>query len=429
MDKELLARLRGEYSTSFYRIFMDGKYDQDLSRMSQKDLGTFVHEYIHYVQNISTLWGMYESMIRYQCIAEAKEELEHINDIPLLYKFNFSETLRKRLHVLKIGLGEECFDRYSNKRIELDKGIDILKEFENCNDKNFEKYYLECYVNGVKKKVHIGAKIIKESMASMYQRLFDVDAVSPHDIPYNVIELIAKACYPNIAEDKLKLITICHISLFDMTPASLLFKELKAANDCPDIDGKNLFDQFVNNSNIKLKDKSTIGIVDYYNEMSCGLIDSISKCMGVKAQYMEEVIGRANLSSGFVPVITILYGRNEPLSSHHFQTLIDYLGVPYLETTEGQVVVPGLQKDEKDKSASEVLCLILHSLVFEYFTQRQPYDACPLLHKVCKGAPLEKVFETCIGAPWMNDPSKCRFALACKFLGLDEKNIYWESAE
>ena len=147
MDKELLARLRGEYSTSFYRIFMDGKYDQDLSRMSQKDLGTFVHEYIHYVQNISTLWGMYESMIRYQCIAEAKEELEHINDIPLLYKFNFSETLRKRLHVLKIGLGEECFDRYSNKRIELDKGIDILKEFENCNDKNFEKYYLEFLKN------------------------------------------------------------------------------------------------------------------------------------------------------------------------------------------------------------------------------------------------------------------------------------------
>lgn len=114
MDKELLAQLRGEYSTSFYRIFMDGKYDQDLSRMSQKDLGTFVHEYIHYVQNISTLWGMYESMIRYQCIAEAKEELERINDIPLLYKFNFSETLRKRLHVLKIGLGEECFDSYSH---------------------------------------------------------------------------------------------------------------------------------------------------------------------------------------------------------------------------------------------------------------------------------------------------------------------------
>ena len=46
MDKELLAQLRGEYSTSFYRIFMDGKYDQDLSRMSQKDLGTFVHEYM-----------------------------------------------------------------------------------------------------------------------------------------------------------------------------------------------------------------------------------------------------------------------------------------------------------------------------------------------------------------------------------------------
>lgn len=429
MDKEILAQLRGEYSTSFYRIFMDGKYDQDLSRMSQKDLGTFVHEYIHYVQNISTLWGMYESMIRYQCIAEAKEELERINDIPLLYKFNFSETLKDRLHVLKIGLGEECFDCYCNKRIELDKGIKISKEPEKYNGKEFEKYYLECYVGGVKEKIHIGAKIIKESMASMYQRLFDADAESPHDIPYNVIELIAKTYYPNIAEDKLKLISICHISLFDMTPASLLFKELEFANDCPDIDGKDLLDQFINNSNIKLKDNSKIGIVDYYNKMTCGLIDSISKCMGVKAQYMEEVIERANLSTGFVPVITILYGRKEPLSFLHFQTLIDYLGVPYLETTEEQVVVPGLQEVEKEQSASEVLCLILHSLVFEYFTQKQPYNTCPLFHKVCKGVSSEKVYETCIGAPWMNNPSECRFALACKLLGLENKNIYWKSTE
>ena len=149
--------------------------------------------------------------------------------------------------------------------------------------------------------------------------------------------------------------------------------------------------------------------------------------MGVKAQYMEQVIERANLSTGFVPVITILYGRKEALSFQYFQTLIDNLGVPYLETTEGQVVVPGLQEDEKEKSASEVLSLMLHSLVFEYFTQKQPYNACPLFHKVCKGIPSEKVYETCIGAPWMNNPSECRFALACDFLGLGEKKIHWKS--
>lgn len=266
-------------------------------------------------------------------------------------------------------------------------------------------------------------------MASMYQRLFDADAVSSHDIPYNVIELIAKVYYPNIAEDKLKLITICHISLFNMTPASLLFKELKIANDCLNIDGKDLFDQFINESNIKLRDNSKIGIVDYCNKMARGFIDSIFKCMGIKAQYMEQVIDRANISTGFVLVITILYGRKEPLSSQHFQALIDYLGLPYLETTEGQVVVPGLQEDEKEQSASEVLCLMLHSLVFEYFTQKHPYNACPLFHKVCKGVSSEKIYETCIGNPWMNDFSECRFVLACKFLGLEEKKIHWKSTE
>ena len=87
---------------------------------------------------------MYESMIRYQCIAEAKEELERINDIPLLYKFHFSEPLENRLHVLGIGQGTDYFDCYSDKKIELDKDFILSKEFEEYNGKGFEKYYLEC---------------------------------------------------------------------------------------------------------------------------------------------------------------------------------------------------------------------------------------------------------------------------------------------
>lgn len=60
-----LLELRGSYATSFYKIYLNGSYNPDISQMTQKDQGTLLHEYIHFIQNVSTVWGMYLSMYIY----------------------------------------------------------------------------------------------------------------------------------------------------------------------------------------------------------------------------------------------------------------------------------------------------------------------------------------------------------------------------
>lgn len=53
MNKELLEKeLRGFYRTGCFHIYLAGSFEKDLSLLSQKDLGTFLHEYIHFLQNI-----------------------------------------------------------------------------------------------------------------------------------------------------------------------------------------------------------------------------------------------------------------------------------------------------------------------------------------------------------------------------------------
>lgn len=49
-EKDLLNDLRGYYKPSFFYIYLKGSFDIDLDLLSNKDRGTFVHEYIHYVQ-------------------------------------------------------------------------------------------------------------------------------------------------------------------------------------------------------------------------------------------------------------------------------------------------------------------------------------------------------------------------------------------
>ena len=63
IEKELLEKaLRGFYRTGCFHIYLAGSFDQDLNQMSQQDLGIFLHEYVHYLQNISTPYGIFEAV-------------------------------------------------------------------------------------------------------------------------------------------------------------------------------------------------------------------------------------------------------------------------------------------------------------------------------------------------------------------------------
>ena len=43
-EQEFLQETKGEYSTSFFHIYTKGDFDTDLSKISQTDRGTFIHE-------------------------------------------------------------------------------------------------------------------------------------------------------------------------------------------------------------------------------------------------------------------------------------------------------------------------------------------------------------------------------------------------
>lgn len=43
--------------------------------MTRKDQGTLLHEYIHFIQNVSTVWGIYFSMYRYNVMYQTLHTL------------------------------------------------------------------------------------------------------------------------------------------------------------------------------------------------------------------------------------------------------------------------------------------------------------------------------------------------------------------
>ena len=88
-ENDFQANLRGYYRTSFFHIYLSGKFDLDTSNLSIEDRGTFLHEYIHYFQNIGNDWGLDCSIIRYQEMLEFKNQSLNTSTIEIPFKINY----------------------------------------------------------------------------------------------------------------------------------------------------------------------------------------------------------------------------------------------------------------------------------------------------------------------------------------------------
>ena len=102
---ELEKTSRGTYSTNFFSIFINGDFQPNLNQLGKKDLGTFAHEYLHYIQNLTTIYGLRNGIFHFQLLKEVKEFLKSTSKIDLPLKLNFlSDRIKKEIKGLMLGI-------------------------------------------------------------------------------------------------------------------------------------------------------------------------------------------------------------------------------------------------------------------------------------------------------------------------------------
>lgn len=247
IEEEILNELRGSYLTSFYSIYLNGKYNEDISKMSQNDQGTLLHEYIHYLQNISTPFGMYMSMTSYSFMYQSLHDIIvndtiHIPVNPILSKQSVASW--KKLTAV---LGTSNLDRC--QFIDWSKEIRVLLDTKDVEGSKIEKAIFKvALTDGTQVDLEIGAIIVMETMSALYQSLIDPNASHP-DIPYNIIMKYCQKYYPRLASDSRKLICLCYASLYTLCPGAQLIRLIKDYGNNDSIDGYTAFYQFVNSYN------------------------------------------------------------------------------------------------------------------------------------------------------------------------------------
>lgn len=357
IDKlESLDAIRGSFTPALLKIFLtfNFKGSDDIDKMDDKDLGTFFHEYVHFLQSLSTPWGLYYNMYRYRYITSYLGQFQEAKQNKVPFQYMLPDSLKQQRALINIGRGERYFSEQNKKsKIDTSKRIKLETKEQLINGRNRKIAMLYVTpVNGEEETHIVGADLIMESMAALYQELIDSSSKDTHkDMPYNFVRKYCEQNYPIVASDPRKLICCCYASLFSMCPGDELPKVLDFATSHPDYDGYLIFRHFMRNKKIKYyrpqKEDKTIGVIEFTDIVVRMFKKVLTIMLSPDAQldYIEQVLERTKLSTGWMPIITTLYDQ-KPFGRSHIKTMIDYLGVPYTEVStkvesNGKPIVTG----------------------------------------------------------------------------------------
>lgn len=416
-NPDQLRRAYASYRPSFMEIKLPFTFQGNFDALSEQDFGVMLHEYVHYLQNLSTPWGLYSSMEEYAELIEAYRTIQESGDgITIPLKPVLTERLKRHKELIISGDGFYPFNEDGGLRIDRSVKVSACRKIETIEGKKTP--VITCKVqlsDGRPKEFVLGAKIIKESMAGMIQQLVDSSAThDDFDIPYNFIRILCEDMFPEVATDSVKMITVCYMSLYSMSPAQVLFDELDNANRNMDLSAKELLDLFMENSSITM-DGNQYKVYEFYGILRDKFVEVLEKVLTIDATYIREALNRADVSKGYIPLLSILYG--DGISRERVVTLMTGIGFPWVWTEDG--IVNSVINGEDSLGSPDVNLLVCHNAIYSYLCYPNQWWCCPLRHLCLRGVIGDD--ECWEEKPW--EGRTCVMSEMANWLGLDKKTI------
>ena len=250
-----------------------------------------------------------------------------------------------------------------------------------------------------------------------------VDPTATHennDLPYNLVQMLCEKFFPNIAGDRRKLISICYISLFSMSPAEVLFDQLDYANRHPSVSGEALFFEFVINSKIKSSDGVTVSIEFSMDRLINMFKELLKKILDVELDYIDFVLEKVRVSKQMIPLLSVIH--QEELTPALFESMVNVLGIPFTYNEDGQIFLPKSINDPT-KDSEDVMRLIQYGALFKHITNPNHFYCCPLKLLCIKSVPpIEK--DECFDFPW--EGKKCPITPLTDYIGMKRKLFKWD---
>lgn len=412
---------RGFYKIGLFNMYIKGRLSFDLERLSTKDQGTFVHEYIHFLQNVTTVSGLRFSSFYVNFIIRLirwlKEEESIVVPISfvdvctehnLQSDFHFFNTLSGSLNTFNFNMEQELFWKFT-----MHQGNEII------HLRIFDTYNVE-------RNVLLGINAIKESMSALYQNLIDSSSYKKlYNYPYHSVSYIVKHLFPALQDDSKKLICICQIALNSSSPARDLLKWLLFASENLEKTGLELYEEHLKETYYSIDPENNNQLVKHsVKELLDLSFDGYQK-------KLDKILLDSNVNYSNILKITksltdihlrILYSGNDLISD--IKMIMKICGIPFVYNDFGERMHLAQQTNNGKLDDDISFILSLCNLCTSLFTSPTEHCRCIFRTMFCNHQFDEEELSThtfCHDQPWKE--KNCNYAHILEMLGVNPDKI------
>lgn len=410
--------LLGKCETNFFHIYIYNDIPNlDFWDYEDSLKGTFMHEYLHYIQFVNTMFGishgiLYSNYYSY-CVKHFQENDEIRIPLSIRSQLPDLELLTRKYELLKgsssisieidrIMVEPDAIELARIGGVPIDvKGINSLTE----ESENFQ----------------FGYKSIVENMAVIFQAMFDSNLREHPLVPYHTVELILNS-QPEPITDKKLIFSISLCSLMFSNPAVAFFDLLKVLEGNPDYDGIKLY-KHVLGSRVyhplcnTLADLFCQKIDEYRSHLEAAIKNELVYFSKVFENCKSEILNGESF------LLRLLYD-SEVNSKTFITNLTNHYGLPLIEA-QNLILMPR-SPDPEVRDFLDIANLRSLELVINRFTSSnrkcQMYHKCYKLLYADDGVNRFDMSAECEDEQWKKEED-CLMSISMRKYKLHEKTI------
>lgn len=422
-----------KYRTNHFHMFVDvdlpfsedknRSFNESIQFMSDEVFGTLIHEYVHFVQHLTTMYcirlcDMYHRIsMRYRTYIQEHDEIT----LPLQL-WNDEDTIQYLNGVKEIFGSKSCSYNIDEIEISLNDLKVAKKDKKAVNIGGYDFENNKIYENGFS----FGYTCVIESMAHSIQKIFDPD-VHHSTIPYCAAEIVLEKYYPELVNDNLMIASICYCALHWDNPGVGFFEVVDIVKQHPEWDGRQLYKHIAKDYAINIQGLQMpryMAVVKFLDEFIHGL----ENLLGTNLEYYSSVVVNCKVeamkSESFL--LDVLYNVPSEKKQIIFNSLVNFYGYPVIDANNC-TILPKRDIEGQEKPYLETAVLFGWELILSRIREVEGKKACDRLDICRKGiydAPEScAVSEYCVSEPWKNN-NTCPFTECMKYFGFTEKKFF-----
>lgn len=422
-DYDILKGKCSKYETNHLHMYVDDNIDlENLDNMTLSEYATFVHEYIHYIQHITSLYDIRMSDMYNRVFAKYRDYIlnNDIINLPLKLWEKDNDIHQFIYHFNKIE-GNKTTD-FNVSDIEIDEREISIAEKEKT------AVWIGCYdYDNDKAEEHgfqFGHRCIVEGMAHAIQSIINSE-VNHEIIPYHAVELIFEKTIPDVLQDKKKIASICLCALLWDNPGFGFFQVLELIKSHPNWDGKELYKSIIQDYVVSYKEQK-MPFYRLLQHFSNDLKESYKALLGNDLEYYSLVIDNCILDCGECHhrLIDFLYDYDICDREVFREQILNQYGYPFIDG-RNQSVLPlksknGIQSAYKETAILYGIELIM-ARVMSGTKECKRYPVCSSTMFI-EGVKCDAT-EECLSSQWKKKES-CVFTETLRYFGIKDNKFY-----